>query len=286
MSRQGLFPGIVQLPDGELLGLLSIGQAFDAADMRSYVIRSRDEGLTWTAPVRLHGTEFDPPEQESFKPVLLQDGTMLATGDAFVRPDPLQPIVDPVTLALPELRTKISVSTDLGHNWSVPRRIDIQGAPLELSGPATQLPSGRMIAATSPFHLRPDGHAGWIVASDDGGQSWFKLSEFFRAGQRHSRLGVSSRQLGRGQGGRALVGHDHTTERNLNNRISLSSDGARASGRRSTPAFSASHRASFDLDGERLLTIHAQRENDARLVVRLVDLSEDMFRIEDELDLC
>jgi sialidase-1 len=286
VSRQGLFPGIVQLPDGELLGLLSIGQAFDAADMRSYVIRSRDEGLTWTAPVRLHGTEFDPPEQESFKPVLLEDGTMLATGYVFVRPDPLQPIVDLATQALPELRTKISLSTDLGHSWTVPRRIDIEGAPLELSGPATQLPAGRIITATSPFHLRRDGHAGWIVASDDGGQSWFKLSEFFRAPASDIHA-WECRVASWGEGRVAVLwwAYDHTTERNLNNHIALSSDGGKSFGPAIDTGVLGQSSSLVHLDGERLLTIHAQRENDARLVVRLVDLSEDMFRIEDELDL-
>lgn len=106
MSRQALFPGIIQLPDGELLALFSIGQAFDAADMRSFVSRSRDEGRTWSAPVRLNAQEFAPPEQESFKPLRLDDGTLLATGYVFQRPDPLQPIVDPLTLALPRLVPK------------------------------------------------------------------------------------------------------------------------------------------------------------------------------------
>ena len=44
VSRQGLFPGLVQLPDGDIVALFSIGQAFDAADMRSFVSRSTDDG--------------------------------------------------------------------------------------------------------------------------------------------------------------------------------------------------------------------------------------------------
>ena len=44
VSRQAIFPGIVQLPDGDLLAMFSIGQAFDAADMRAYLSRSADNG--------------------------------------------------------------------------------------------------------------------------------------------------------------------------------------------------------------------------------------------------
>ena len=46
VSRQGLFPGLLQLPDGDIVALFSIGQAFDAADMRSFFSRSSDEGRT------------------------------------------------------------------------------------------------------------------------------------------------------------------------------------------------------------------------------------------------
>jgi sialidase-1 len=286
VSRQGLFPGIIQLPDGELLGLLSIGQAFDAADMRSYVIRSSDDGLTWSKPVRLHGTEFTPPEQESFKPILLRDGTMLATGYVFVRPDPLQPIVDPGTLALPELRTKVSVSSDLGRSWSVPRVIDVEGAPLELSGPASQLPSGRIISATSPFHLRPTDHAGWIVASDDNGKSWFKLSEFFRAPGSDVHC-WECRLVSWGEGRVAALwwAYDHTSERNLNNHIAFSSDGGASFGPAVDTGVLGQSSSLIHLGGEKLLSIHTHRERDARLVARRVDVSGDGFRIEEELDL-
>jgi sialidase-1 len=286
VSRQALFPGIIELPDGRLLALLSIGQAFDAADMRSHVMFSTDEGLSWTPPVRLHDHEFSPPEQESYKPVLLADGRLLATGYAFVRPDPLQPIVDPVTLQLPRLVTRVSESRDLGRNWSVPRRIDIDGAPLELSGPATQLPGGRLIAATSPFHLERSGHAGWIVASDDGGESWVKASEFMRAPASDVHA-WECRLAAWGEGRVAVLywAYDNTREKNLNNAIAFSRDGGRSFGPPVDTGVLGQSSSLMHLEGETLLTIHTQREADARLVLRRVDVSGDGFRVLEELDL-
>jgi sialidase-1 len=218
--------------------------------------------------------------------VLLRDGTLLATGYAFVRPDPLQPIVDPVIFAVPELRVKISRSIDGGRGWSVPRTIDIEGAPLEMSGPATQLPSGRIILATSPFHLRKDGHAGWIVASDDQGETWFKLSEFFRApgGDIHA---WECRLAAWGQGNVAVMwwAYDHATEQNLNNHIAFSSNGGVSFG----PAVDTGVRGQssnlIHLEDSRLLTIHTHREVPAALTVRRVDVGGGGFRIEEELDL-
>lgn len=99
VSRQATFPGIVQLPDGELVAIFTIGQAFDAADARAHVSRSSDNGRTWSPPVRLTTHEVTPEESESLKPLLLADGSLLATGYVFVRPTPLTPVVDPETAA-------------------------------------------------------------------------------------------------------------------------------------------------------------------------------------------
>src|SRR6218665_1708277 len=80
VSRQALFPGVIRLADGRLMALFSIGQAFDAADMRSFVSTSDDDGHSWSPPRRLNTREAVPPEQESFKPIQLRDGRLLATG--------------------------------------------------------------------------------------------------------------------------------------------------------------------------------------------------------------
>jgi sialidase-1 len=286
VSRQALFPGLLQLPDGDIVALLSIGQAFDAADMRSFVSRSSDEGRTWSPPVRLHDHEFVPREQEAFKPMLLADGSLLATGYVFVRPDPLQPIVDPQTLEVPQLRVKVSRSRDGGRSWTVPRAVDIEGAPLEMSGPGTQLASGRIIVATSPFHLRRDGHSGWIVASDDDGDTWFKLGEFFRAPRRDIHA-WECRLAAWGEGSVAAMwwAYDHTAETNLSNHIAFSFDAGVTFG----PAVDTGVRGQssnlMHLEADTLLTIHAHREVPAALTVRRVDVRGGGFRIEQELDL-
>jgi sialidase-1 len=285
VSRQALFPGLVELPDGDLVALFSIGQAFDAADMRSYVSRSADAGRTWSPPVRLHDRTLVPDEQEAFKPMLLADGSLLATGYAFVRPDPLQPIVDPETFAVPELRMKVSRSADGGRSWTVPRTVDIEGAPLEMSGPGAELPSGRIVVATSPFHLRQAGHAGWIVASDDKGETWFKLSEFFRAPDDNIHA-WECRLAAWGDGRIAVLwwAYDHAREVNLNNHVAFSSDGGATFGPALDTGVRGQSSSLVHLEGDKLLTIHAHRETPAALTLRRVDAG-DGFRIEEELDL-
>jgi sialidase-1 len=287
VSRQALFPGVIRLADGRLLALFSIGQAFDAADMRSFVSFSNDDGLNWSEPRRLNDREAQPEEQESFKPIQLRDGRLLATGYVFERPDPLQPIVDPVTLALPKLVPKMTRSEDGGETWSRAEPIRLDGEPpLEMSGPAAQLPSGRIIAATSPFHLRPTGHSGWIVASDDGGENWFKLSEFYRAPGADIHA-WECRLVAWAEGRVAVLwwAYDHTRGLNLNNHIAFSSDGGTTFGPAVDTGVPGQSSSLIHLEGETLLTIHAQREKDAGLVVRRVNVEGDHFDIREELEL-
>ena len=287
VSRQALFPGVIRLADGRLLALFSIAQAFDAADMRSCVSFSDDDGETWSEPRRLNDREANPEEQESFKPLQLRDGRLLATGYVFERPDPLQPIVDPVTFALPKLVPKLSVSDDEGRSWSQPEPIVLDGEPpLEMSGPATQLPSGRIIAAASPFHLRPSGHSGWIVASDNNGRSWFKLSEFYRAPG--ADIHAWECRLAAWGDGRVAVlwwAYDHTRGVNLNNHIAFSSNGGETFGQAVDTGVPGQSSSLIHLDGETILTIHAQRERDAGLFVRRVDVAGDRFDIREEIEL-
>lgn len=287
VSRQALFPGIIRLSDGRLMMLLSIGQAFDAADMRSFVSFSSDEGRTWSEPVRLHPSEADPPEQQCFKPIELDNGRLLATGYVFERPDPLQPIVDPVTSAVPRLVPKMTMSTDSGKTWSVPRPIELPGdPPLELSGPAVQLPGGRLLAVGSPFHLARTGHSGWVLASDDGGANWFSLSEFYRAPA--ADIHAWECRLAAWGDGRVAVlwwAYDHARGVNLHNHIAFSSDGGKTFGRAVDTGVPGQSSNLLHIGDETLLTIHAQRERDAGLVVRRVDVAGDRFAVRDELEL-
>lgn len=286
VSRQAMFPGVVRLANGELVAMFSIGQAFDAADTRAHVCRSADGGKNWSQPVPMHDATGEPLETESFKPLLLADGTVLATGYVFVRPDMLTPIVDPDTLVVLPLHNKHARSTDGGLSWTKPERFGVEGRGLELSGPCIQLASGRIIGAAPPFHLGSDGHAGWIIASDDNGRSWFKLSEFYAAPQ--GNVSAWESRLCEYAPGKVAVlfwAYDNRAGVNLNNHLVLSEDGGASFGAAIDTGIRGQASNLVALDGETLLTIHAHREQPVGLVVRRIRLAGNAIAVEEALDL-
>ena len=287
VSKQGIFPGVSLLPNNDLLAIFSIGEAFDSSDQRAFVSKSKDDGRTWSTPKQLHNHEYDKHEEtDTLKPLLLNNGDLIATGYAFVRPDPLTPIVDPITFDVLPLKNKISFSSDSGESWSVPNNFSVLNKPLEISGPCIQLSSGRILAACPPFHLGETGHLGWIIYSDDNGKSWDKLSEFFNTPE--GEIAAWECRLSEiDNNGVAVIfwTYDNVKKINLNNHIVFSKDG----GESFSPAIDTGVKAQASnlmwLEKNIILTIHSHRESPSGLIIRKVNIENNKFEILDELDL-
>ena len=287
VSRQSIFPGISLLPNNDLLIIFSIGQAFDSSDQRAYVTKSKDNGRAWSTPKQLHDHKYENQEEtDTLKPLLLNNGNLIATGYAFVRPDPLTPIVDPISFNVLPLKNKISFSSNNGDTWSVPENFNVLNKPLEISGPCIQLSSGRILAACPPFHLGETGHSGWIIYSDDNGKTWNKLSEFFNT----PTGGIAAwecRLCEIDNNGVAVVfwAYDNVSKRNLNNHIVFSKDGGKSFGKALDTGVKAQASNLMWLEQNIILTIHSHRENPSGLIIRKVNIENNKFEILNELDL-
>ena len=287
VSKQGIFPGVSLLPNNDLLVIFSIGEAFDSSDQRAFVSKSKDDGRTWTTPKQLHNHEYDEHEEtDTLKPLLLNNGDLIATGYAFVRPDPLTPIVDPITFDVLPLKNKISFSSDSGESWSVPNNFSVLNKPLEISGPCIQLSSGRILAACPPFHLGETGHSGWIIYSDDNGKTWDKLSEFFNTPEGEI-AAWECRLCEIDNNGVAVIfwTYDNVKKMNLNNHIVFSKDGGENFGHAIDTGVKAQASNLMWLEKNIILTIHSHRESPSGLIIRKVNIEDNKFEILDELDL-
>ena len=54
-SRHGYFPGVVQLPSGELLALFVMGEAFESVDQTTYWAVEEGQGRIRTHRLRVKG---------------------------------------------------------------------------------------------------------------------------------------------------------------------------------------------------------------------------------------
>ncbi len=292
-SRHGYFPGLVKLPSGELLALFILGEAFEAANATTVVSRSRDNGQTWQLEGPLHEKEARHTyANDSMKPLLLNDGTLLATGYRFQRERADDLLVNMETDGLRAGDNIFSFSHDDGHTWSHPEVIPTTRPELvECSGPAVQLRRGTILTAGSLYPMwdgtNPSGASGVLLRSHDGGRSWDDDATFFTDKAGHYAPGEP--RLCELQDDRvvALVWMTaHAQARNLANHVTVSHDGGQSW---SDPIDTGVWGQASNLmhwEDDLLLTIHSQREGEnIGIYVRLVDFAGDQWRTIEEFNI-
>lgn len=284
-SRHGYFPGLVQLPSGELLALFMIAEAFEAPNGTTWISRSTDEGRTW----KLQGPLYDKTAlgfetSDSMKATVLDDGTLIACGYRFHRHDPESPISIPATGGILPGDDIVSFSNDDGRTWSVPAIIE-RSRPelLEISGPCIQTRSGDLLAVAANYPLpdgtAPSGHAGVLLRSRDRGLGWEDRTIYFR----DPVLPITPYEprITEMRDGRLVAmvwAYDATAGVHHTNRVVVSHDG----GYQWSAPIDTGHLGQASsltaLDDNLLLSIHAHRGDDPGIFVRLVDFSEDRWR--------
>lgn len=183
-SRHAYFPSLARLDAGELVCAFSIGEAFEAADLRVQLARSTDHGSTW----KLEGPiTRDLDERASRGETFSECGRITALDsnhlvmllhrhDRSGRED--QGLSNPNNLGFVPTSFDVTRSDDAGKTWSVPRQIapPMAGSAFELCCPITVLHDGRWLLPTSTWRGwngdLPLGlcMAAWV--SHDQGKAW------------------------------------------------------------------------------------------------------------------
>jgi sialidase-1 len=286
-SRHGYHPGLVQLPNGELLALFLFAEAFEAPNGTTYVSRSRDLGRTWELEGPLYEKAILGIETtDTLKPAVLRDGTLIATGYRFLRANPEEGIAIPETSGFQPGENIISFSYDDGRHWTFPRIIQ-RSYPelLELSGPCLETSSGDLVASAGFYKLpngtNPSGKFGALLRSRDRGKTWNDRTFFVPPGS----VTPWETRICEMSPGRLVIiiwAYDDVNQCHLPNQVTVSHDnGANWSALMSTGHLGQSSNLLY-LGGQYLLTIHAHRAENPGIAVRVIDFTDDKWRVLDE----
>ncbi len=291
-SRHGYFPGLLQLPSGELLALFVVGEAFESVDLATHAARSTDQGKTW----HMQGPLFDKtrvgfPTSDTVKATVLRDGSLIAVGYRFHRRNLNEAIGNPLTNGVQPADDIVSFSHDEGRTWSNPNILPLRTPEaVEISGPCIELESGDLLACGGLFPLwdgtLPSGQKGVLLRSKDKGQTWDDGTLFFTTpGNGISAFETRLCRMDRGRIVALVWAFDLKQGKSLNNHITVSQDDGRTWSDPMDIGIPGQASNLLWLGGDQLLSIHAVREGPQDrigLYVYGIDFSNNHWRIVSE----
>ena len=179
-GRGAYMPVITPLPDGSFIATQHVGASLGTADNHIEVLRSTDQGRTWTNEGSIHG-QGAPDDGFSYrgpKISALPDGRLVMTATRFQADD--DELFDPESEALQRPEMLLFWSADQGHTWSAPQVVPVDLPPEKYTwngaGSLLQLEPDRWMYPLETW--KPEGYEGppdqkaAAVFSYDQGQTW------------------------------------------------------------------------------------------------------------------
>ena len=175
-AQHAWHPCISQLPDGELVASFDLAQAVEAMDYRTWVARSTDGGVTWSAPQRLFSDAVQPTTHTVRTSVV--GGQMVGIGTRAYRDDPEQGTLNHENLGYTKTDVILLRSADAGRTWSDPQVIvpPLEGPSFEVCHSIVELADGRWLWPCATWKgwdgQAPNGMKAIAFVSHDQGATW------------------------------------------------------------------------------------------------------------------
>ena len=162
-ANGGLFPVLVATPDGALIAVLRGGAGHLGTEGRIEVIRSLDQGRTWSP-----GAVVADSERDDRNPALgvSRQGTVILAYHRQGNYDETGNYVHGEASDPARVEVMITRSHDGGLGWEEP-------APLRVEPLTSASPFGKIVSlADGTLLLALYGKGSWIIRSQDDGKSW------------------------------------------------------------------------------------------------------------------
>lgn len=178
-SRHAYFPSVVVASNGELLASFAIGEAFEAANLDTFISHSVDYGETWTEPKRLLERETKKLVSNFARLTSFGDDSIAAIISQCRRDThPEEGLANPENMGFVETDLLLVRSGDFGHSWQQPEHVEppLIGPSFEMCSAIVELKDGRWLWPTSTWRdwngFEPNGMKMVAFVSHDKGKTW------------------------------------------------------------------------------------------------------------------
>ncbi|OHB58866.1 MAG: hypothetical protein A2Y12_00415 [Planctomycetes bacterium GWF2_42_9] len=233
-SIHAYFPSVAVLSDGSMVATVVLGQAFESADLNTYLFRSNDNGETW----RNEGSIFiDSSNSHSncARLTALRDDSLVIFMIRHDRTAHLnEGLTNEKTLGFVPTELLLLRSKNKGKQWTTPQRINppLIGPAFEMCCPVTILSDGRWIIPTQTWPGWdgdcPNGIRMIAIISNDQGQTWSQYIDVMNEPKGKTFFWES--KISELPDGRLIAtawAYDDITKCDMPNQYSLSADGGR-----------------------------------------------------------
>jgi sialidase-1 len=178
-SIHAYFSSVAAMPNGELLAAYALGEAFEAANLRTHVARSTDNGRTWCDEGEIYTCRSSRVLSDTARLAIAPDGELVAYLMRCDRTDHLdEGLANPANMGFVPTEILLTRSSDFGHTWSELAKIGppLDGPCFEICSPITFLRDGRWLLPTSTWldweGRLPNGNRMVAFVSSDRGHTW------------------------------------------------------------------------------------------------------------------
>ncbi|MCX7706295.1 MAG: glycoside hydrolase [bacterium] len=178
-SIHAYFPSVVQIPDGKLIAVYALGEAFEALNLHTHYSFSSDCGKTWHYAGQIQNKIRGKLTSDTSRITIGPDREIVVLMNVYDRTEHLEEgLTNPETIGFVPTKFYLIRSFDDGKTFNKPQPINtpIEGPSFELCSSIIVISDGTWILPTSTWRAWdgrcPSGMKAIVLISKNKGKTW------------------------------------------------------------------------------------------------------------------